>query len=183
MTRFDEVTRLKDLGKKAEPGWIKGDMGSIYCARSPDKYPLLTPYGINNAAPEIRLAPPAEGSGDHGGVRMTPEEIEAICSFVGIRQYWGDLSNEQLYQRINKYHEWLNGLCDHVECQAKRITELEAQVAALQEIAVSERTNTLFNGPWDSGLPVGSSYDAVMAKAKEDARRQLAEKHPEVDWK
>lgn len=65
----------------------------------------------------------------------------------------------------------------------KVISELMAQVAALKEIAVSERANTLFNGPWDGGLPVGASYDATMKKAKEDARRQLAEKHPEVDWK
>ena len=76
---------------------------------------------------------------------MTPEEIEAICSFVGIRQYWGDLSNEQLYQRINKYHEWLSGLCDHVKCQAKQITELEAQVAALQEIAIDQLAENNYN--------------------------------------
>lgn len=61
-----------------------------------------------------------------------------------------------------------------------RIAELEAQVAALQEIAVSEGANNLFNGPWDGGLPVEASYDATMEKAKEDARRQLAEKHPEA---
>jgi hypothetical protein len=64
--------------------------------------------------------------------------------------------------------------------QQPEIENLRKQVAALQEIAVSERANTLFNGPWDGGLPVEASYDATMAKAKEDARDQLAEKHPEA---
>ena len=56
MTRFEEVARLRELEKKAEPGWLRGDMGSIYCEKSPDKYPLLTPYGINSSAPEVQIA-------------------------------------------------------------------------------------------------------------------------------
>ena len=73
---------------------------------------------------------------------MTPEEIEAICSFVDIRQYWGDLSNEQLYQRLNRYHEWLSGLCDHVKCQATQIAELETQIDLLQNEIFELRKGT-----------------------------------------
>ena len=56
MTLIDIVTRLKELDKAAEPKWTRGDCGSIYCEKSPTKYPLMTPYGINANAPEIELA-------------------------------------------------------------------------------------------------------------------------------
>ena len=55
-TLIEDVARLKGLEDAAEPGWSKGDRGSIYCAKSPNRYPLMMPYGINANAPEIELA-------------------------------------------------------------------------------------------------------------------------------
>lgn len=88
--------------------------------------------------------------------------------------------------------------------QAKRIAELESQIiqqtgisasrmeererlqkqiAALQKIAIEKGASVLFNGPWDSGLPEGATYDEIMRAARQTARQQLSEEHPEVDWK
>ena len=61
-----------------------------------------------------------------------------------------------------------------------RITELEVQVAALQKIAIKEKASGLFNGPWDSGLPDDCGYDAEIEACRTEARRQLAEEHPEA---
>ena len=61
-----------------------------------------------------------------------------------------------------------------------RITELEAQVAALKKIAIKEKASGLFNGPWDSGLPDDCGYDAEIEACRTEARRQLSEEHPEA---
>ena len=57
---------------------------------------------------------------------MTPEELEAIQHFIGIRQYLGYLSNEQLYQHLNKYHQWLCNMSEHIDQQAASLDEAEA---------------------------------------------------------
>ena len=54
MTKFDEVKWLKELETKAEPEWRRGESGSIYCKKS-DRYPLMTPYGINSSSAEVQL--------------------------------------------------------------------------------------------------------------------------------
>ena len=61
-----------------------------------------------------------------------------------------------------------------------RITELEAQVAALKKIAIKEKASGLFNSPWDSGLPDDCGYDAEIEACRTEARRQLSEEHPEA---
>lgn len=117
---------------------------------------------------------------------MTPEEIEAICSFVDIRQYWGDLSNEQLYQRLNKYHKWLSGLCDHVKCQATQIAELEAQVAALKKIVIGERSQKIYDEKFGHiSISHPDDCDLFLERLKiadDEARDRLAKEYPKVDW-
>ena len=62
----------------------------------------------------------------------------------------------------------------------KKNAALEAQVAALKKIAIKEKASGLFNGPWDSGLPDDCGYDAEIEACRTEARRQLAEEHPEA---
>lgn len=64
--------------------------------------------------------------------------------------------------------------------QTKRIVELEIQVATLKKIAEEEKASGLFNGPWDSGLPYDCGFDAEIEACRIEARRQLAEEHPEI---
>ena len=57
---------------------------------------------------------------------------------------------------------------------------LQSQVAALKKIAIKEKASGLFNGSWDSGLPDDCGYDAEIEACRTEARRQLAEEHPEA---
>lgn len=60
-----------------------------------------------------------------------------------------------------------------------RIEKLEAQVAALQKIAITEKAyHIYYRCQGDCGR-----YVCSAGSHKKDARRQLAEEHPEVDWK
>ena len=75
--------------------------------------------------------------------------------------------------------------------QATRIADLEAQVAALQEIAEEERGRALWFVGDDPEHPENLEWVAEPNLIPESvrrlwinaARRQLSEEHPEVDWK
>ena len=56
MRLIDEIKNLRELEQQAEPDWFRGDAGNIYCKKSPERYPLLMPYGINASASEVKLA-------------------------------------------------------------------------------------------------------------------------------
>ena len=56
MNLIDEIKKLQGLERQAEPDWFRGDAGNIYCKKSPERYPLLMPYGINASASEVKLA-------------------------------------------------------------------------------------------------------------------------------
>ena len=76
-----------------------------------------------------------------------------------------------------------------------RITALEAQVAALREIAIGERAGFLHyrascydpgrRCPYAKGCDDCTGWDTCSAldRFNADAIRQLSEEHPEVDWK
>lgn len=59
---------------------------------------------------------------------MTPEELEAIYDVIHIRVYWGDQSDEQLYARLNKYHDWIYRMSEHIEQQALALDDAEALI-------------------------------------------------------
>ena len=60
--------------------------------------------------------------------------------------------------------------------QTKRIAELEAQVAALQEIAAEQKAAHIAF----VGFHRNMNEDETKNKAQDEARRQLAEEHPEA---
>ena len=62
----------------------------------------------------------------------------------------------------------------------KKNAVLEAQVTTLKKIAEEEKASGLFNGPWDSGLSYDCGFDAEIEACQIEARRQLAEEHPEI---
>ena len=76
---------------------------------------------------------------------------------------------------------WQIAVGDHLEKFAKswhssRIAELEAQVAALQEIAADQKAAHIAF----VGFHRNMNEDETKNKAQDEARRQLAEKHPEA---
>ncbi len=100
-------------------------------------------------------------SGPLENITKMLETVNADMIFAGIIQTWKN-ENDTLKTRI---------------------TELEIQVAALKKIAEEEKASGLFNSHWDSGLPYDCGFDAEIEACRIEARRQLAEEHPEVDWK
>jgi len=62
------------------------------------------------------------------------------------------------------------------EEQATRIAELEAQVAALQEIAAEQKAAHIAF----VGFHRNMNEDETKNKAQDEARRQLAKEHPEA---
>jgi len=97
---------------------------------------------------------------------MTPEELAAYREWVRISNF--------------ESNTWPQMGLSHIDQQAARIAELEAQVAALKKIAIKEKASGLFNGSWDSGLPDDCGYDAEIEACRTEARRQLSEEHPEA---
>ena len=93
---------------------------------------------------------------------MTPEELAAYREWVRISNF--------------ESNTWPQMGLSHIDQQAARIAELEAQVAALQEIAIGERADAIQNNP-------NRTVEVSRDRAIELARRQLAKEHPEVDWK
>jgi hypothetical protein len=68
-------------------------------------------------------------------------------------------------------------LDDAVSGNLKNITELEAQFAAIKEVAKWERASRLRD------QVDYETDDEMMQEFCRDACRQLAEEHPEIDWK
>jgi hypothetical protein len=89
----------------------------------------------------------------------------------------------------------ISELMARIDVQADRIAELEAQVAALREIARGERAGFLHyrascydpgrRCPYAKGCDDCTGWDTCSAldRFNADAIRQLSEEHPEVDWK
>ena len=72
------------------------------------------------------------------------------------------------------------------EEQAARIAALEAQVAALREIAIDQLAENNYNFEYNMdniGKYFWQRDEKIQKKFLDDARRQLTEEHPEVDWK
>jgi hypothetical protein len=67
-------------------------------------------------------------------------------------------------------------LDDAVSGNLKNITELEAQFAAIKEVAKWERASRLRD------QVDYETDDEMMQEFCRDACRQLAEEHPEIDW-
>ena len=94
--------------------------------------------------------------------------------------------------RVGYVHSLMHSLLDHIDQQAARIAELEAQVAALKEIAVEGHAKEIypFIMPMWKHLPEEDTWidDKLFGKSKQvgkstyryHARRQLAEEHPEA---
>ena len=67
-----------------------------------------------------------------------------------------------------------------------RITALEAQVAALKKIAIDQLAENNYNFEYNMdniGKYFWQRDEKIQKKFLDDARRQLTEEHPEVDWK
>jgi hypothetical protein len=89
-------------------------------------------------------------------------------------------------------HDLMHNLLDHIDQQAARIAELEAQVAALREIAIGERAGFLHyrascydpgrRCPYAKGCDDCTGWDTCSAldRFNADAIRQLSEEHPEA---
>lgn len=120
-------------------------------------WPCMALIHIDQQAARIKELDDAV-SGPLENIAKMLETVNADTIFSGIIQTW---KNE-------------NGTLK------TRITELEAQVAALKKIAIKEKASGLFNGPWDSGLPDNCGYDAEIEACRTEARRQLSEEHPEA---
>ena len=84
------------------------------------------------------------------------------------------LHNEVFELRKGKdSQEVISELMARIDVQTNRIAELEAQVAALKKIAEEERAAMLACAEDLHGIDDGHLIEA---------RRQLAEEHPEIDW-
>jgi len=109
---------------------------------------------------------------------MKPEEIEAISRFVDIRQYWGDLSDEQLYNILNTYHKWILGLIDHIDSQATEIAIIRKReehntkqdaIRADQQAAEIKRLRTLRTDILQAlGRPKTASDEGLLLYVQEE---------------
>jgi hypothetical protein len=109
---------------------------------------------------------------------MTPEELEAFRLNIAINEPSQVVLEEKALRLIDR--------------QAARITKLEAQVAALKEIAVEGHAKEIypFIMPMWKHLPEEDTWidDKLFGKSKQvgkstyryHARSQLAEEHPEA---
>lgn len=109
---------------------------------------------------------------------MTPEELAAYREWVRISNF--------------ESNTWPQMGLSHIDQQAARIAELEAQVAALKEIAVEGHAKEIypFIMPMWKHLPEEDTWidDKLFGKSKQvgkstyryHARSQLAEEHPEA---
>ena len=97
---------------------------------------------------------------------MTPEELAAYREWLRIMEF--------------KDNAWPCMALTHIDQQAARIAELEAQVAALKKIAVEERSNFLYIYFHRSIVAKPLEPIECSNARLQDARRQLAEEHPEA---
>lgn len=114
------------------------------------------------------------------------ETINADTIFSGIIQTWKN-ENDALKTRITELEADLKqeehnskAFMNKIGEQVCYIVDLENQIKALKKIAIKEKASVLFNGHWDSGLPVDCGYDAETEACRTEARRQLIEEHPEA---
>ena len=110
---------------------------------------------------------------------MTPEELAEARHYAACYQ-------------VGYVHSLMHSLLDHIDQQAARIAALEAQVAALREIARGERAGFLHyrascydpgrRCPYAKGCDDCTGWDTCSAldRFNADAIRQLSEKHPEA---
>ena len=91
---------------------------------------------------------------------MTPEELAAYREWVRISNF--------------ESNTWPQMGLSHIDQQAARIAELEAQVAALQEIAADQKAAHIAF----VGFHRNMNEDETKNKAQDEARRQLAKEHP-----
>lgn len=89
---------------------------------------------------------------------MTPEELAEARHYAACYQ-------------AGYVHDLMHNLLDHIDQQAARIAELEAQVAVLTEIAEGERAAMLACAEGLYGTDDGHLIEA---------RRQLVKEHPEA---
>lgn len=125
---------------------------------------------------------------------MTPEELAAYREWVRISNFesntWPQMGLSHIDQQaariaeleadLEKEEHNSEAFMDKIGEQACYIVDLENQIKALKKIAIKEKASGLFNGPWDSGLPDDCGYDAETEACRTEARRQLAEEHPEA---
>ena len=135
---------------------------------------------------------------------MTPEELAAYREWVRIMEFkrnsWPCMALDHIDQQAARIAELDGAVSGPLENIAKMLETVNAdmifagviqtwknenqtlrsQVAALKKIAIKEKASGLFNGPWDSGLPDDCGYDAEIEACRTEARRQLAEEHPEA---
>ena len=98
---------------------------------------------------------------------MTPEELAEARHYAACCQAGHDLMHNLLDQYV-------------IDQQAARIAELETQVAALKKIAVEERSNFLYIYFHRSIVAKPLEPIECSNARLQDARRQLAEEHPEA---
>ena len=110
---------------------------------------------------------------------MTPEELAEARHYAACYQ-------------AGYVHDLMHNLLDHIDQQAARIAALEAQVAALREIAIGERAGFLHyrascydpgrRCPYAKGCDDCTGWDTCSAldRFNADAIRQLSEEHPEA---
>ena len=103
-------------------------------------------------------------SGPLENIAKMLETVNADMIFFGIIQTW-KTENQTLKSQISD--------------REKRNADLGAQVTALQEIAVEQKAAHIAF----VGFHRNMNEDETKNKAQDEARRQLAEEHPEVDWK
>lgn len=89
---------------------------------------------------------------------MTPEELAEARHYAACYQ-------------AGYVHDLMHNLLDHIDQQAARIAELEAQVAALKKITEEERAAMLACAEDLHGIDEGHLIEA---------RRQLSEERPEA---
>lgn len=89
---------------------------------------------------------------------MSPEELAEARHYAACYQ-------------AGYVHDLMHNLLDHIDQQAARIAELEAQVAALKKIAEGERAAMLACAEGLYGTDDGHLIEA---------RRQLVKEHPEA---
>ena len=91
---------------------------------------------------------------------MSPEELEAFRLNIAINEPSQVVLEEKALRLIDR--------------QAARIAELEAQVAALREIAAEQKAAHIAF----VGFHRNMNEDETKNKAQDEARRQLAKEHP-----
>lgn len=96
---------------------------------------------------------------------MSPEELAEARHYAAC------------YYQAGYVHDLMHNFLAHIDKQAVRIAELDAQVKDLRKIAISERSGCIRTESYDhhEGMYVIDLPDAI-----ESASRQLAKEHPEA---